>query len=97
MRKKWLEYLPANFPVKFAHAIHASASTQSKIGHIEWLGVVVRVLPSDLQQIVKRDAKFILRIVSEILTDELWVKAIKSCGDRGVCRKDISSPRNGQS
>jgi hypothetical protein len=48
-------------------------------------------------RLVERDAKFILRIVVKILPDELRVKAIESSGDRGMCRKDISSPRNGQS
>src|ERR1035438_9936187 len=97
MRKERLEYLPAHFSVQLAHTIHAAAASESKIGHIEGLCIVAGVLPSDLQQTVERDAKFILRIVVKILPDELRVKAIKSSGDCGMCRKDISSPRNGQS
>src|ERR1035438_7003220 len=97
MRKERLEYLPAHFSVQLAHTIHAAAASESKIGHVEGLCIVGWVLPSDLQQIVKRDAKFILRIVVKILPDELRIKAIESSCDRGVCRKDISGPRNSQS
>src|ERR1035438_3971319 len=97
MRKEWLEYLPAHFSVQFAHAVHTAAAPESEIGHIEGLSIVAWVLPADLQQIVKRNAKFILCIVVKILPDELRVKAIESSSDRSVCRKDISSPRNGQS
>src|ERR1035438_10470874 len=97
MWEEWLEYLPAHFAMQFAHAIHAAAPLQSKIGHVEGLCIVGWVLPSDLQQIVNRDAKFILRIVAKILPDKLRIKAIKASRDCGVCRKDIASPRNGQS
>src|ERR1017187_718274 len=97
MRKERLEYLPTHFSVKFAYAIRTATATECEIGHVEGLCIVAGVLPSDLQQIVKRDAKFILRIVVKILPDELRIKAIESSCDRGVCRKDISGPRNSQS
>src|ERR1035438_10583750 len=97
MRKKRLEYLPGHFSVKLAHAIHTAAAAESKIGHIECLSIVAGVLPIYLQQFVKRDAKFVLRIVVKILPNELRIKAIEPSGDRGMCRKDVSGPRNCQS
>src|ERR1035441_9542918 len=97
MRKERLEYLSAHFAVQFAHAIYTATAPKSEIGHIERLCIVSRILSSDLQQFVKRDAKFILRIMVKILPDKLRVKAIEPCGDRSVCRKDISGPRNSQS
>ena len=66
MRKERLEYLPAHFAVQFAHAIHAAAALQSKIGHVEGFRSVSRVLPSHRKQILNRNAQFVQCIVAEI-------------------------------
>ena len=52
------------------------------------------VLPSQREQVLKRDGEFILRIMTEIFADELGIEAVESGGDRSMRRKEISSPRD---
>ena len=49
------------------------------------------------EQFVKRNARVHPAHSGQDTADELRVKAIESSGDRSVGRKDIASPRNGQS
>ena len=50
------------------------------------------VLPSQGEQIIKRDGELLLRIATEIFADEFGIEAVKSGGDRGMGGEEISRP-----
>ena len=69
--------MPAHLAMKLAHAIDLAAATNREIGHIEGFGSICRVLPSQREQILKRNREFILCIMSEIFPDEFGIEAVE--------------------
>ena len=69
-RKQALEYAAAHDAVQSAHAVDDGASADGEIGHVERLVCVVRILPSQRQQLAHGDAQTALRIVPEVALDQ---------------------------
>src|ERR1700735_5762448 len=88
--KERLEDVAAHLPVQFAHAVDLAAATYSKIGHVKGFQTIAGILSSHGEQIIQGNAEFILRVMAQILTHELWLETIEACSHRRMGSKQIS-------
>ena len=95
--KERLEDVAAHLAVKFANTIDPAAAADSEIGHIKGIAKgIAGAFGSHFQQVLERDAEFLLSILMEILVHELGIKTVEARGDRGVGGEQISWAGNGQ-
>ena len=83
-------------PCKRLTPLTAPLPRIAKIGHVETLRRVVRVLAAQGQQIADGDAKFFLGVPTEVLLDEGRSEAIKARGHRRVGGEKVPRSRDGQ-
>ena len=81
--------------MQFAHAIDGAATPHGKISHVEAFGGIIRILPAQRHQIVKRYGQFFGGIATQVLLDERRCEQVKTGGHRGVGGEDIARPRHG--
>ena len=95
-RKQRLEDPPADLAVQPADAVDGAAAPNRQVGHVEWLGRIVAVSPSQRQQILERNRKFLLGILFEILLHQIGSETVKARLDRSVGGEKVSGARNRQ-
>ena len=83
-------------PCKSADAVDRPAPAHREVGHVERLRRVVGIPASQRQQLVHRNAQFVLGVPAEILLDQGRRKAVKARGDGGVGGEEIAGARGRQ-
>ena len=93
--KKRRKEIPADLPVQLAHAIHRAAAANGKIGHVETLRRIARILATQGQQTGEIDGEFVLGIVAEVLLDQTRRETIESGGHSRVGGEQVPYARDG--
>ena len=96
-RKQCLKDSPAHLSVQLADTVDGATSTDRQIRHVEGLRRIVLVSPSQRQQIVERDRKFLLRRnFLRYLSIRSGSETVKASLNGSVGRKEISGTRDRQ-
>ena len=95
-REEVPEELAAHCAVEAAHPVERAAATDGEVGHVEGFGRIIRVLPSECQEIVETDPQAFLGIWPEVPLNEGRVEAVEAGRHRRVRGEDIPHARDRQ-
>jgi len=95
-REEVPEELAAHCAVEAAHPVERAAATDGEVGHVEGFGRIIRVLPSECQEIVETDPQAFLGIWPEVPLNEGRVEAVEAGRHRRVRGEDVSRARDRQ-
>jgi hypothetical protein len=87
-----LEKRTAHLTVQAADTVDSAAAPDREIRHVELFIGVIRILAPKRQHITHIDRHF-LRVILQILFDQLRCKAIKASGHSGVGGKEVTGAR----
>src|SRR5580698_6935554 len=90
------EQVPAHAAMQFADTVDRTTAMDSEISHVKRLCRLMRVLPTQTDQVFDRNMELLRRIVGQISRNQNRIEVIESRRYGRMRSKEISYARNGQ-